>query len=100
MQVTASPKALELGLSQLTPNPTRGMVRIEYSLPREAHIRLSIVDPQGREVSELANGLRRPGIGHAEWNGTTRRGGAPQGVYFVVLRVEDRTFVRRVALMR
>lgn len=74
-------------MSAPRPNPLRGSTRIEYSLPRESSLHLTVVDVAGREVATLYNGERAAGAGSIEWNGLDRAGRrvAP-GLYRVVLR--------------
>jgi hypothetical protein len=67
-------------------------------VPREANVRLSVLDVQGREVAVLVNGVLRPGNYHAVWNGMTDRGAAPAGLYFVQITTPAGKMVKRLAL--
>jgi hypothetical protein len=73
----------EFALSRIVPNPSRAVTRIEYALPHESHVRLSVLDVQGREVVVLADGVFGAGRYQATWSGQTDRGEAPAGLYFV-----------------
>lgn len=85
---------LDFGLSPPAPNPSRDPVRAEFALPREAHVRLSVIDLQGREVAVLADGTYAAGRHAATWDTNTGRAPAA-GVYFVRMVVGGRAWMRR-----
>jgi hypothetical protein len=95
---TAGLAIREFALTQLAPNPSPGRTRISYTVPREAQVRLSVLDVQGREVAVLVNGVARPGSYQAAWNGMTDRGAAPAGLYFIQLTTPAGRTVKRLAL--
>ncbi|HEX7880938.1 MAG TPA: Calx-beta domain-containing protein [Candidatus Eisenbacteria bacterium] len=70
-------------IASVRPNPTRGATSIEFAVPREGRVRISIVDLQGREVAVLQDNTLSTGRYQTNWDGTTSRGPAPMGVYFV-----------------
>ena len=49
-------------------DPVGRSARISYTLPREADVRLAIVDVQGRTKAVLAEGSRTAGMHEAVWN--------------------------------
>ncbi|MCU0274552.1 MAG: metallophosphoesterase, partial [Acidimicrobiales bacterium] len=52
--VDAGPRAVtEFALGAVTPNPARGAVRFGFALPRDAAVRVCVLDVQGREVARL-----------------------------------------------
>jgi hypothetical protein len=54
--------SVDFTLGEIGPNPSAGApVRIEYSVGREAAVRLSILDVQGRLRAVLADGVMRAG---------------------------------------
>lgn len=87
-------------LRSIAPNPSKGVTRIDYAVPRESEVRLSVLDVQGREVAVLAHGNTGAGYYQATWNGNTERGMAPAGLYFVRLKAPGQNLVRRLALSR
>jgi trimeric autotransporter adhesin len=99
LRVTAG-VALEFALNFVGPNPSAGSIRIDLSLAARAPIRVSVIDLQGREVAVLLDGVREAGRYQAVWSGTTSRGVAPAGMYFVRYRSPAGTFVRRVTVAR
>jgi hypothetical protein len=94
--VGGSPR--EFALSGAWPNPTKGTMNLEFAVAREANIRLSVLDVQGRQVQMLAEGLYRPGRYAVQWDGRTDRGVAPAGLYFVRYQTPGRTFTTRLVI--
>ncbi len=80
----ARAKALSFALSRIAPNPsTQGPVRVEFALPHDAKIRVSVVDVRGREVVELANARYTTGVHAVTWNRESKTGRVAAGLYFV-----------------
>ncbi|TMQ55926.1 MAG: T9SS type A sorting domain-containing protein [Candidatus Eisenbacteria bacterium] len=90
----------EFALGRVIPNPMQGSMRVEYGLPEESAVHLSVVDVQGREIAVLAEGVQAAGWHPAGWSGRAARGRAPAGLYFARLRAGGRTFVQRFVLTR
>ena len=86
----------KVSLNNLSSNPARGRVQLQYGLPKAANVKLTVVDVQGREVAELANGSMAEGWHTATWDGNR----AAAGVYFARLRVADRDITTRISLAR
>jgi hypothetical protein len=100
LSVTAGASIGESALAPVRPNPTRGATMIDFTVAREARVRLSLFDVEGREVAVLAEGPQRPGHYQATWNGTSGGEMAPPGLYFVRYRAADLDQVRRVVVAR
>jgi hypothetical protein len=97
---TAGARITEFALSRVTPNPTTGRTRIDFAVARETHVRLSVVDVQGRTMAMLADGLYTPGAYQATWTGESDRGPAPGGLYFIRYQGGGKNLVRRLVLTR
>src|SRR5256885_11757999 len=65
------------------PNPVNQNCRMTFALPRDARVRLSLFDLQGREVARLADGRFTAGRHELVWSGATRTGRAAPGLYFL-----------------
>ena len=87
-------------LEPARPNPARGPARFQFSVPRAAPVRLSVLDLQGREIAVLAEGVHAAGHHTVEWSGRSGRGAAPAGLYLVRLVMPGGTFIRRLAVIR
>jgi hypothetical protein len=65
------------------PNPIAQSSAVRYDLATRAHVRLRIVDVQGRIVRTLVDGVKEPGEHRAKWNGADEAGRRlPAGIYF------------------
>jgi hypothetical protein len=108
IDVTFKPEVLAVGasiptqlaLSRVMPNPVTGAMHLQYGMPAEGAIRVSVLDLSGREVAVLAQGIRPAGWHTASWNGRTARGPAGAGIYFVRFDAGARTLTQRFALTR
>jgi uncharacterized repeat protein (TIGR02543 family) len=87
-----------LALAPVSPNPAVGHARFSYSLPRDERVRIDVLDIQGRQVGEIADGVRSAGRHDAEWAGPATPGAPKSGVYFVRLKTEDGVLTRRFVL--
>jgi hypothetical protein len=92
--------ASELALGAISPTPTSGPARIAFALPREAHVRLTVIDLQGREVATVADATYPAGRHEAAWSGRGSRGALPAGVYALRMQALGHAFVRRVVVTR
>ena len=58
----------EFSLLPVSPNPSRGMAYVAWSVPRESRLRLTVHDVQGRQVAVLADGIYTNGRHVMRWN--------------------------------
>ena len=89
----------EFALAPVVPNPVHGATRFSFALPRDADIRLSVHDIQGRERLLLANGAFAAGRHTLEWNAQGANALDP-GLYFIRLRVPGRTITQRFTVTK
>jgi len=83
------------------PNPFNPVVTLRYGLVREGRVRIDVYDVRGRRVGRLIDAVLPAGHHEVAWRGLDAAGRAvASGVYFLRLRGPDRTFTRRVALVR
>ncbi len=95
----AGERITEFALKRVFPNPTRGMLRIEYAVPLESKVALRVVDVAGRVVANLADGVVRPGRYQAVWNGRGADGSkVGAGMYFVQFKAPGKNLVQRVVM--
>jgi hypothetical protein len=83
-------------LSQNAPNPFRDVATIGYRLPAPEHVRLTVYDVAGREVSRLVDGTRPAGAHEA----VLRAEGLASGVYTYRLEAGGRVSQRRLVLLK
>jgi len=92
----ASRLPTETSLRAAYPNPFNAVTRLAYSLPRAAHVRLTVFDVTGREVRTLVDDRQEGGRHEVFFDGA----GLPSGLYLV--RMESGSFraVRKLLLLK
>lgn len=79
----------EFALSQNYPNPFNPNTTIEYSLPKDARIKLIVYNILGEEVITLVNDYKSAGIYKINWDAKDNFGRSlSSGVYFYELRAD------------
>ena len=88
-------------LEENYPNPFNPFTEIAYSLPRQAHVTLTVYDTAGREVDRLVSASQPAGRYQVRWDGTDAQG-APvrSGVYFYRLATEDWRETQSMVLLK
>jgi hypothetical protein len=80
------------------PNPFAGSTAFRFDLPAERHVRLEVLDAQGRRVRTLANHALPPGSHALEWDGRNEAGGRTgPGIYFYRLVAGEHRAHGRIA---
>ncbi|HKQ59304.1 MAG TPA: zinc-dependent metalloprotease family protein [Candidatus Eisenbacteria bacterium] len=92
-----TPLAEGFGITRVAPTPAPGALRIEYATPRAAHVRLDVLDVQGRVVAVVVDELQPGGRHEALWSGRGARGRVA-GLYYVRLTSGGDTRVRAATL--
>ncbi|MCB2204894.1 T9SS type A sorting domain-containing protein [bacterium] len=89
-------------LQSAFPNPLNLSVtdnaHFRYSMPRQAHVRISVHDMLGREIALVTDYVQDAGVHEAAWypgNEVLRSGN-----YFVRFQVEGRTLTQKIAVVR
>jgi M6 family metalloprotease-like protein len=86
----------ELSLALAGANPVgRSPARIACSVAHESHLRISVVDLQGRRVAVLADEVAKPGLHTIEWDHASD---ARAGLYFVVAQSGGQRICRRLVI--
>jgi|GEM_PF-2256281 len=83
-------------LHQNFPNPFNPVTEIQYSLQQSGHVKLTVYDLLGHEVSELVNRNQTPGVYKVRFDGTS----LPSGLYFYVLNVNNQSITRKMMLTK
>jgi hypothetical protein len=86
-------------LDVVSPSPGPGPVRLTYSLPWAARVRLAIYDLAGRELAKLVEGERPAGRHTATWDARDRGEAVPPGIYLIRLETPAGRRVQRFALI-
>jgi hypothetical protein len=94
----AAVKAFALGA--VAPNPSAGVVRVDFTVARATAIRLEVLDVQGRVMASLAEGTYQAGRYQAIWDGAGNQGAVPAGMYFVRYQAAGQKFTKRVTIQK
>ena len=83
-------------LEQNYPNPFNPVTTIEFALARTQRVTLAVYDLLGQKVRTLVDGVRPA----ARYRAAFDASGLASGTYLYVLRTEEQTAVRKMALMK
>jgi hypothetical protein len=86
----------EFSLAQNYPNPFNPNTTIEYDLPKEVSVRLTVYDNLGREVRTLVSAVQQPGYYKVVFDAHA----LSSGVYYYRLHAGDFVKVRKLLLMK
>lgn len=88
-------------LDQNYPNPFNPTTTITYHLPQTAHVKLTLFDVLGREITTLVDGQMPAGSYSIDWDGTDNAGqSVPSGVYLYRLSTESSSTTKAMTLIR
>jgi len=88
-------------LTTIHPNPSFGLMCVEYNVATKADVQLALYDVCGRLVGELVNHMHDPGAYTYIWDGRDNRGvSVSAGVYFLSLCSPEHRSVRKVIQIR
>ncbi|MHB2155088.1 right-handed parallel beta-helix repeat-containing protein [Calditrichota bacterium GD2] len=83
------------------PNPFNPATTIRFDVPRAAAVEVSVYNTLGQRVRTLVNEHLAPGKYRIQWDGRNQQGGVlPSGVYFVRMKTDGFTAVRKVMLIK
>jgi hypothetical protein len=97
----ASPLANIFSLSDNYPNPFNPATRIEYTIPKQTRIELTVFDILGRTVRTLVDANKQAGSYTAVWDGLDATGKrVASGIYFYRLKADDFTETKKMVLLK
>ncbi len=92
---------IPLTLNQNYPNPFNPATTIQFYLPKQADVSLSVYDVSGRLVLNLENGTREAGWHTVSWDGSYASGKvAVSGTYFCRLKADKECVTTKMVLIR
>ena len=86
----------EFKLYQNYPNPFNPVTKIQYALPENADVKLTVYDVLGKEVETLVDKIQTAGYYEAEWNAADY----PSGVYYYKLSAGDYSETKKMVLIK
>ncbi len=88
-------------ISQNYPNPFIGSTEIEYGLPKDANVNISIYNILGQKVASLVDENKNAGYHTVRWNGKDKSGKKlASGVYFYRLEIGNQIMTKKMYLIR
>ena len=91
----------EFALKQNYPNPFNPSTQIQYALPSESRVVISIYDLTGRKVRTLVNEVQSAGHRSVMWNATNEIGRpVSAGMYIYTIQAGDFIQNRKMVLMK
>jgi len=98
--VAQAPVAV-LDFAAPSPNPSRGVTTLRYSLPASGAARIELVDLAGRRIWQSRSADLPAGIHAMDWNGRTESGQrAEPGIYFARLSTVWGSRTQRIVRLR
>ena len=92
---------VKYSLNQNYPNPFNPVTTIDYILPENGLVNITIFDMMGREVNTLLNSLQTAGYKSIQWNATNNQGDAVSaGIYLYRIKVEDFIQTKKMILLK
>jgi hypothetical protein len=83
-------------LSQNYPNPFNGLTSIEYNIPRESNISITIYDALGRKIRTLINEVKSAGTYSQNFDA----GELTSGIYYYRINAGEYTAVKKMILLK
>ena len=88
-------------MSRPAPNPFGRETVLEYAVPEQARVRITVYDLAGRRVRVLEDAVLEPDRYRVTWDGRNESGRIlASGIYFVRYEAGPSAIVRRVALLK
>lgn len=83
------------------PNPFNPVTTIMYDVPKQEHIKLTVYDLMGREVTSLVDKVESPGYKSVQWNGKNAKfEKVSAGIYFYQLQSKSFNKTRKMVLVK
>jgi hypothetical protein len=86
----------KFSLGQNYPNPFNPSTTIAYDLPNDAHVRLTVYNTLGQEITTLVNDAQKAGHRTITWNGAA----VASGVYYYRLEAGSFVNVKKLLLLK
>ena len=88
-------------LHQNCPNPFNPVTLLQYNLPVNSHVNITIFDILGREVKTMVNQYQNAGYRSITWNATNDHGhSVSAGVYLYRIQAGNYTLAKKMVLLK
>jgi len=86
----------DFALIRAYPNPFNPVTQIQYAIPEDIHVQLTIYDILGRQVTKLVNSEQQAGYHKVVWNGNNNA----SGLYFATMSAGDFISTQKLMLVK
>jgi len=86
----------QYALSQNYPNPFNPSTTIQYQIPRESHVTLTIYNVIGQRIVTLVDEVKQAGFYNVRWNASN----CANGIYFYSIVAKDFIQTRKMILLK
>jgi hypothetical protein len=93
---TESTLPQEIALQQNYPNPFNPTTQIQYEIPQQSDVLLTVYDMSGRQVATLVNGSVQAGVHTVNFDGSS----LASGVYMYRLRACNSVLSRKLTIIK
>ncbi|MEO0155921.1 MAG: S8 family serine peptidase [candidate division WOR-3 bacterium] len=88
-------------LAQPMPNPGKGIIRIDYAIPKKTNLYIKIYNCLGQVERTLVDEEKEPGYYSIHWDGRDDKGKAlAAGIYFCRMTAEEFVDTRKIILLK
>ncbi|HAL64249.1 MAG TPA: hypothetical protein DCP10_01630 [Bacteroidales bacterium] len=87
-------------LYQNSPNPFRYSTTFKFSLKEASYVKLSVYNIRGQQLATIVDENMKPGYYEIPWSPANEDHALTNGIYYYKLEVGDKTFVKKMMLMR
>ena len=92
---------VKYSLNQNYPNPFNPFTTIDYILPENGLVNITIFDMMGKDVKTLLKSPQTAGYKSIQWNATNNQGDAVSaGIYLYRIKVEDFIQTKKMVLLK
>ena len=87
---------LDFSLSSVYPNPFNPVANVDFSMPSDMSISITIFDIMGKEVEILHDGIMNAGFHTITWNADMYS----TGIYFIKFELEYGEYIKKLTLVK
>lgn len=99
--VEEKPLPTEIELLGASPNPFNAATNVQFALPRDTEIKITVSDILGRQIAVLADGMFERGYHRVLWDGKTQDGKlVGSGLYLYKLSAGENELSGRMILIK
>ncbi|RKX30837.1 MAG: hypothetical protein DRP46_04605 [Candidatus Zixiibacteriota bacterium] len=91
----------EFELGQNYPNPFNPNTKMEFAVPQNSHVNISVFNILGQKIATLVDGEYAPGYYSVDWDATSDNGSeVASGIYFYRIEANNFSNTKKLMLIR